>query len=65
MAVQIAKASSAEVTSVASTPNLNFLRALGTDHVIDYRTTDFTRSGQASVWSRGNAPPLTWTCRPR
>lgn len=43
-AVQIAKALGAQVTAVCSTRHVESLRALGTDRVIDYTTTDFTRS---------------------
>ncbi len=45
-AVQIAKAFGAEVTAVCSTRNVDALRSIGADHVIDYTQDDFTQQGQ-------------------
>jgi NADPH:quinone reductase-like Zn-dependent oxidoreductase len=45
-AVQIAKSFGAEVTAVCSTRNVDLLRSIGADHVVDYTKDDFAARGQ-------------------
>jgi NADPH:quinone reductase-like Zn-dependent oxidoreductase len=45
-AVQIAKSFGAEVTGVCSTRNVDLVRSIGTDHVIDYTKEEFTTGAQ-------------------
>jgi NADPH:quinone reductase-like Zn-dependent oxidoreductase len=63
-AVQIAKALGAEVTGVCSTRNVDLVRSLGADHVIDYTNEDFTRSDQRYDLMLDIAGSRSWSeCR--
>ena len=58
-AIQIAKVMGAEVTAVCSTRNVELVRSVGADHVVDYTTDDFTdTAGRYDVIfdNQGNRP---------
>ncbi len=63
-AVQIAKALGAEVTGVCSTRNVDLVRSLGADHVVDYTQEDFTRSDRRYDLMLDVAGSRSWSeCR--
>jgi NADPH:quinone reductase-like Zn-dependent oxidoreductase len=60
-AVQIAKSFGAEVTGVCSSRNVDLVRSIGADHVIDYARADFTRSDRRYDLMLGIAGSRSWS----
>ena len=59
-AVQIAKSLGAEVTGVCSTRNVDMVRSIGADHVIDYTTEDFTQKDERYDFILDNVADLSF-----
>ncbi len=59
-AVQIAKSFGAEVTGVCSTRNVDLVRSIGADHVIDYSREDFTRGARRFDLMLDNVGNRSW-----
>src|SRR5688572_26282434 len=64
IAVQLARLEDVEVTGVDRASKLEMMRSVGFDHVIDYETTDFTRTGQQYdliLDTKTNRSPLAYS----
>jgi NADPH:quinone reductase-like Zn-dependent oxidoreductase len=63
-AVQLARLMGAEVTGVSSAKNLDLVRSLGADHVIDYNAEDFCNTGEYDVILDTVAATSFGECKP-